>query len=356
MNSLFTFANRNYYQVLIVLILMIYLWIVSGWNIYNSDYENYRVYYDVLMSERAVFGALDFGYHYLSSIFSNFGLDFEEFRIVIYGIGMFLVGYYCLRWSKFPIICLMFYISFHFLRDVVQTRNFIASLFILFSIEYMFDNSKKSKLYLFIMIFLGCSVHMSFVLYFVLLFVGKIRKISYFKLLLICVILSFMSKILMNVFVSILSIEGLNEKVDNYLKESPVWATVVASSIAIMNGLVLKYYIKRSKQCFNTESIYLRNIPFDKYSLVIFNINTLMSICVIFTSINFSFYGRLFGNILLINIIFITNILYYMKGRRNFIDCAALFIYVVVCIYFMQITPFDQHIDAVMYNNSFLNN
>lgn len=351
---LFSFAlTKNPISIFVVIILTVCIWIIAGWNYYNSDYENYRIYYDVKLFDRLAFGELDFGYHYFSYIFYILGFDFESFRIAVYGLCLFFISYYCLRWSKVPVFCLLFYIAFHFLRDVVQTRNFIASIFILFAIQCLLYDEYKYKILLFVLVMVAYSIHMSFVLYLIFCLPNMLRKISYFKFLFVCVCCSFIASTLMSHFSSFLNIGLLSEKVANYLSYAPVWSVVLSSLLAIVNGIVLKYYLYRLKMT-PVGNSYIRNVSLSRFMDVVVIVNIASCIFVLFSSVNFSFYGRLFGNILLVNIICISNIVYFLKQKRVFVDYLILGVYVAIFVYFLRIEPFDMHYHDVVSNNYIL--
>lgn len=324
---------------LLVILVFAVMFVFAGWNTDNADIDNYRISYEYLSAERANLLSLDFGYRFLEFFFYRLGLPFENFRLLIYFNGLLFIVWYCKKQSLYPLLALLFYFLFHFLRDSVETRNYIASLFILFSLLFIQRNKTIDKILFYGSIVLSWTVHISFLLYSFLIFTPRNKQINYWICLVISSFLSFVSKPIFGSLASIIKFDGFDNKVEGILSKSPIFATLLCTLLAGVNGLFVSYILKKDLSSENTIS----------HSLF-YNINSLSCFLLIFTSISMSFYGRLFGNLLLFNVCYFLSII--KTNKVNFKLILFFIFYVVIFVYFLQIKPFDLHFDYIIHNNS----
>ena len=342
-------------QIVICVILCLFMWILSGWNYENADIINYHNSYAIRSVKIAYFGNLDFGFRYIEYFFFSKGLTFETFRILLYGVGLSLIGLICYKWCENPSIAVLSYFLFHFLRDSVETRNYVASVLLLCSFFYV-GSKKKYQLFLFpFFLLLAFTVHMSFALCLPLYFVSTKKKLNYWKTLIACTLLSFIASPLLKLASSSLLIDGLENKVDAYLLKSPVMATLLAVLLSIVNGVIIEFFRYKAKNnYYKLKNDIIGYSRMSNYCRIIYNINVISCVYIIFTSITFSFYGRLFGNTLILNFIFMLNVIKYSKKSETIKLYYIFLIYLAIFIYFLQIKPFELHYNNIIQYNSLI--
>lgn len=338
-------------SIILFLILLVFLWIVSGWNTDNSDMDNYIKEYEWAHNLSSSLN-LHFGYGLIEYFCIQLGFDYYQYRIFIYGIGLFLYGVTIYRWSPNIILMLFFFIVIHFLRDVVETRNFIASIFIFLLIEAMGRENKSHKLYTALLIFLAFSVHMAFISCFVFLLTEK-KKWNYWKLLLLSALFSIVfRRVYMSggLYTIANMFDGGEEKLNEVNELIPRFAVYLSIALAVFNGLCLMYFNNLINVNPAIKEYRIRHLTIEKYSFIINNMNALSNFIIIFTVINGAFLSRTFVNITLLNLIYFLSIIHCVKERRSF-SIIVIFIYVSIYTYFLQITPFQYHLLMVFGNN-----
>lgn len=331
---------------------LVMMWFVAGWNTYNDDYDNYITEFTVVQKD-GIHTVLYVGYQFIENIFASIGFDYATYRIAVYGIFISFLGVFVYRWSSSVILTILFYIVFHFLRDCVETRNFIASIFILYTMEFYGKQNKNHKYGILMMLLVGFSVHMTFILYFVFLLVEK-KKWNYWRVLLFCFVFSFIFKFLAqnSLFAYFIGQDDyLDNQVDNVLSAAPKFAVFAATLSACFNGFCLSYFRKSISNSEKARTAYVRHLPLGQYSIVINNINSLTNCFIILTTLHGGFYDRLFANIIILNFIFFINVIRVSESRKNIL-ILLLVLYVVTYSFLLQIRPFQVHFFDVINNNS----
>lgn len=342
--------RKTYISLLIFILILVSLWVLAGWNTNNYDYDNYSRRYGYILDGGFNPLVLDFGYDFIEYVFGLMGLTYQQFRIWIYGICLLVIGSLVWKWSIHPIMVLLFYVCFHFLRDVVETRNFIASIFILLTLGY-YGRSKPKLFIILLLILLGFSVHMVFFLYipFVLI---DLKHFHYWWLFVISIVLSFFARNFLGDSLFFLAFEGLDDKVDRILSDSATFAFIASACSALGNGVCISYFHNKVMKA-DLSKISINHLSVNQYSWVMYNMNALTCLLLILTPINSSFYTRLFGNIVILNVIYFTNVISWVKK-----DKALMIIMVIVyASYFIvmdNIQPFMEHLNYVLNNNSLL--
>ncbi len=342
--------RKTFFSFFIFILILVSLWVLAGWNTNNYDYDNYSRRYGYILDGGFNPLALDFGYDFIEYISGLCGLTYQQFRIWIYGICLLVIGSLVWKWSIHPIMVLLFYVCFHFLRDVVETRNFIASIFILLTIGY-YGRSKPKYFIIIFLILLSSSVHMSFILYlpFVLI---DLKRMHYWWLFAIGSILSFFARKFLGDSLLFLAFEGFDHKVDRFLSDSTSFAFIASACSALGNGICVSYFHNKVMKA-NLNNISINHVSVNQYSWIMYNMNALTCLLLIFTPINSAFYTRLFGDILILNVIYFTNVINWIKNGKELM----IIILIVYALYFIvldNIHPFMEHLNYVMNNNSLL--
>lgn len=342
--------RNSYLHLFVFVLILVFLWILAGWNTNNFDYDNYSRRYDYVLNGGFNPLMLDFGYDFIEYISGLFGLTFQQFRIWIYGVGLLIIGLLVWKWSIHPIWVLVFYVCFHFLRDVVETRNFLASIFILLTIG-CYGRNKPKYIPILLLILLGVSIHMVFFLYIPFVIID-FKKLNYWLLFVVSISLSLFSNKILGDSVSFLAFEGFDDKVDRFLSSSTSYAFLASVCSALGNGFCLSFFHNKVIKA-GTNNIKIKHLSMNQYSWIMYNMNTLTCLFLIFTPINSSFYTRLFGNILILNVIYFTNVISWIKRDRA-IMIMILIVYAFYFIIFDNIQPLMEHLNYVLNNNSLL--
>ena len=127
--------RNSFLTIAAIMLIFVVMWLFAGWNVENADLDNYRIRYDY--SDYDTFKSLDIGFYYVLKFFYDFKLSFETFHIIIYGIGLLVLSTLTYKWSRWPVVVLLIYISYKYVRDVVEMRNFLASLMLLVTLPFV---------------------------------------------------------------------------------------------------------------------------------------------------------------------------------------------------------------------------
>lgn len=342
--------RKSFVTLVVFVVFLVFLWILAGWNTDNYDYNNYIVRYNHIQNYGFESFKLDFGYDFLEYVFSVFGASFQEFRIWIYGIGLSVLGILIWKWSYYPIYALLFYICSHFLRDTVEVRNYLASLFVLITIWFYGRKGRRKYLIITVLLFIGLTFHVAFLLYIPFVLIDY-RKWNYWWLLILSLIMTLFARHMLSESVSLVEFEGMDDKVSRFLSVSPTFALIVAVIKATFNGLCVSIFHREYNG--NLKYSNIKHIHVKDYSQIMYNMNALSCFMIIFTPISGSFYTRLFGNILILNVIYFLNTIYFVKKGKIALSLLLVF-YMLFFIVTAQIVPFTEHLNYLLNYNSIL--
>ncbi len=333
-------------KIIPILFILLVCWIIAAGNNFNADYDAYVNMYE--WSKSSEFGLLkmDFGFNFFMSLFANAGIPFQSFRIILYAICLSLIVILCYKEARYPLIVLLSYIVIHFLRDIVETRNFLATIFLLYTV-FFYRKCTRNYIYLIILLLTAFSIHMSFILYFPFILIGLFKRIHYWRMLVICSFFSVFARFFVTSGVDLLMIDGLQDKVSDYSDVTTTFALPLSVCLAIYNGICVSYFNKIKNRTIEPN----KNYSLVDYGFVMNNMNSISCLFLIFSPFNFSFYARLFGNIILLNMIYFTNILSYSKKKNT--GVILIVFYVLLFAFFTQINPFILHLSTVFNNNIF---
>ena len=173
-NSKKTIINK-----LISLLIAFVGWIFIGFSGYNNDFPTYeRMYQTVNTLGINNYTNLDFGQRLLYRLGGALGLNYSQF-LIYYTLVAVIFLWMGLNYLTSNVgITLILYYIFPFMYDVTQVRNFFAMALFIYACHFLFKNEDKKGLiqYIFVM-FIASSVHSSFILYFIFLFI-KIKSIK----------------------------------------------------------------------------------------------------------------------------------------------------------------------------------
>lgn len=123
--------------------LAIYLWVLFAFSTNNSDYASYVnqffVYGRSLPSNIA-----NIGYRLLCVLYYTRGLKYENLLMTEATVGLLILTFVSLKYSKNPFWSIVLYTIYPFIIDTTQVRTFFASSFIILGLAVYSANRRKS--------------------------------------------------------------------------------------------------------------------------------------------------------------------------------------------------------------------
>ena len=335
MQGILNNPQKNNPFLAIYLVLCIFLWILSGWNTHNYDYENYVIGYAQEWDTFTNVG--NPGFAFLNNIFYKLGFSFELFHIVIYGVFIFFITHVVWGNSKMPILILFIYFFTAYFGDIIQLKNTVAIIFLYIGIFTLINVQDQYATQKFVICnLIATSIHIGFVFYFV--FVLYKRRINPVYFIIFCIVSSIFGHKILEKFSTYSFVTDnafLMQRSEYYLESSSFWSVIICSFQYLIHYVVCKRFIK--------------NRMYDKKYQFFFNITVLLSVVLILCSINMTFF-RLFRNMLLISSIFILNGYVFNKKKNDIVWLTFYFIFMSVMHFW--ITDVFPNMDLVFMNNS----
>lgn len=291
--------------------LLIWMWILFGWNSNNADYNNYIFAYE---NAEYLLGInfYEVGYRWLVYISKIFGLSYQQFLILVSGIGLSLMSSSIKKYSKNPTFVLALYLFSTFFTNVVQVRSFIATAIIIYAIRYLVEGSKRGIIIYGLLTIIATTIHFSAFFYILFVFCKMINK----KVLLIgalsITILSYFistSGFVQHILLSVVDVE----KVVNWISGRNLNSYIFNSLIQIISLIIITIFSKiNKKEKVHSHDSYNINgnalINLDNYMNTVYEINLIMLISTVLYLYDGTFI-RIFTGIIPLNLIFFSNIL-----------------------------------------------
>lgn len=319
-------------------LLLLFSWILFGWNFHNGDYKAYEFIYN----NDAALKNYEGGYQFLINLSKTFGLDYQGFLILLSGIIVLLWSRFFLRFSSYPALFCSLFIIFFFPLDFILLRNTVAFSIVMQGLIFLFERDQRSRvnnLLLFSsMIFIAALFHKSSLFYFLLLILFFIERINFFQIFLIVLIS-------LGIYIGFAKFY-----LYDLLKDSGDRSVLYQSNFITFISLTVY-------QLIGTYFIYLVYISDRDNSNVktLLNINFILFLAIVLYY-DFSIFVRLYRNIAIINSIFVLNFLFENKINQGFkVFLSIFFIVYLIFIYLYFIFPFQSMtIEALFYNNLIL--
>jgi hypothetical protein len=337
--------KKNIKNIFRASILLLFIWIFSGWNSRNHDYNNYIVYYRSSVDYiNTIFNnmensATSIGYYYLNNIFYTLNFTFIEFKIIFSFLCIVLLYKYINTWSACPIICLFIYIISTFFVDVIQMRNTIAYLICFQFLGTLLKKGGKYKIYFILAVLFASTFHIMMLFYLIFIFSNTEKRMNLFLHLFVAFLsMGFIYRLVPSI-ISILN----SGKYEIYNTDSiTLFGFVLTFVILFFNMGIIWYY--NTKPTMSS----LINIEFKKYEYFIYNCNILFLYLLPFSLINMSII-RLYRNFFLFNIIYILNKKKYIE-HEIFENSIPIFIlYIILMFFAFQAT--GNIIPIILFNN-----
>lgn len=280
------------------------MWILGGWNTDNGDFSNYEAMFTYDIVNMTTSNTPDYGFFLILELFKLLGLSFIQARIVIFLIYVITLSYASLKLSRKPFVVLLLYFITFFFRDVITLRNTIALIFLIHAIVIILDEKAKYKKIKFcILNFIAVTIHISFIIYFLLLLVDK--KLNLKIIAISSIMLTFVSKPILTLFSGyIISDENgqMQNKVEGMLGSSSYFSPIICSITVILSVLL----------CLEANKLIKKRGYVDKKAHLITNMNAVLMVILIMTSLSMTFI-RVYYNILLFDMILISNVMIFNK-------------------------------------------
>ena len=315
--------------------------VIAGWNIENPDLDNYANYYNGSADlEISLLHLLNPGYSLIIKIFNGIGVPFFYFRLIFYISYYTFVLALILKKSRRPCVVIMIYSFLQFFVDTIQMRNAMATFFLLSGLFGFIDKRiKYNKAWLIVNLFIASSIHVTFALYFLLLFAD--RKINVKALFCLVLVLCVSVKYFLP-SINLEFNEGLSARAEGYLERSSVFALWINLFLVGLNYYIVRHSFKFVKTQY----------PKDVEQKVL-NINLLLFLIVVpLSGVNMIFL-RLFFNVLLFNTVVVFNNYYRttQKQLRKSRKLSYMLYAVVAFMIWVGLSDVGRSVSGILHNN-----
>jgi hypothetical protein len=347
-------------------ILLIFLWILSSFNIEIADKSNY--YYDYLIaSYNYGFTNTEFGFQILCKFANYLGISFQVFLGIYFFIGLLLISKTILKFTRNSGYVLGLYFIYPFIIDVAQIRNFMAMSITIYAIPYLASNKKKDFVKYLILQILAISFHYSAVFYLSFLLIKKFNIKQIIKIVTTITVLgSIFNALLPTYIVNIFPF--LEQKMHRYTQSGVSIYTKIGMLTYLSVGMILVYIAWRSlhqnnKRLKTLEMTNMENKDkkmelYDKFPLgvadVILKVNIIMFIIYPFLFYAYE-YIRVYRNILILNYILFANVISFRKKTllKDFVYRIAILFFVTASFWYFIYYQFSNTVFFPLFQNNY---
>lgn len=312
------FLTKKYEKIVFIISYFFNLLLMIGYRNYSgfsNDLFNNKMEYRKIITGK--YSNYELGYVWLNKIGRYLTEDFYIFRILMISIFLGILYILIKKYNKYPYYVIVIFSSYLLILSAEQFRYFIAFVFFQAGL-YLLIFSKKKKWYLFF-VGVASSIHSSFLLYLVLIFLGKnIRLKKYKVLLLLMCLISFV------IFCNNKEIPGLSSilslDIMNYIDKDRVMIYFSQKTNYGFLYVYLLYFSQIFLFYYSRKILKLNDEKIDKKILDrIEAANIILSIFLPLCMIQIVFY-RIFRTMLLINYCYYSYIIYNknLKLKKNF--------------------------------------
>lgn len=168
-------------------ILFLWSWTIFGFNTYNPDYKGYEVGYYSGFSGTAnstyIGNSVEIGFKLLCSVFNVLGVPYQFFLEIISFICLGIIVKCMKDYTLSPGLAYVAYLLYPFWMNVIQIRNFIVGVILMFAIRYLMSFDKVNVLKYVFLIMLAATIHSTSIVFLALMLVyirdcKKVMRIS----------------------------------------------------------------------------------------------------------------------------------------------------------------------------------
>lgn len=342
-NNIGIYNLHNYslkgYRLVQFLISTIILLIISGWCTDCYDLDNYRANYETDLSFIRLEELANPGFAQFNIFFSNLGITFETFHIIIFFIFIPIITINIFKLSKSPLIIIFIYLCTSYFGDIIQLKNTLALGILMIALKVLLnDKLRYGNVVYLLLCLLAATFHIAFIFYAVFIFAKK--EINAKRIIYLSIALSFLGHSIFSILSNnalVIGSDFLSNRAESYAEGSSYISLLLCTIVYLI-------HFKSCKLLFNDTN----------YSKTYYNINVLLAVLLIFSSINMTFF-RLFRNMIVINSIFMINSYhdnkYKLKNRRNVLFWIALD-FISWSIFFLFMSSVKDSVSMILENNS----
>lgn len=315
-------------------VILIYSWLLFGFNTMNGDYELYeRMYIESTKVESLL--SYEAGYKLLMFIGNSMGLSFQDFFKLIAAIILGLLGFVSFKYSKFPALFLSIFLIVYLPIEYVLLRNFLAFSFVLIGLVSYFNGDRKSKVILLSMILVATTIHISSLFYLLIYFALYYGTIKASKVFMLTIVSLLCFSILNSIMLKLIGNVGGRESM--YLTKLPQF--IIYSFIQVVNYFLIFWFFNSNKKVdINVKSI-----------IISINLYLIFLIVIYF---NYAIFIRIFLNLSIFNVLIMLNNI-NIKGKWG-IERAIVLVFYLSFFFFEFVYPvMDDSLYPLYENNSF---
>lgn len=294
-SNILLMVTKNKSRIISILSFILSFVLFAGNNM-NPDYMVYQWGYN-----QHTFEGFEFGFKFLSLQAQHLSLDYQGMLMLVQLVSLVLI-WICIRviTSNINAFWAMYFFSQQFI-DIIQWRNYFASVFLLCAVTLLYKNKKFFSL---IFVAIACSFHITFFVFvpFVLLYNKKAKlKIKNIYIIAFVIITTYIIGYTINLISNIdilqnsVQVLGMNNRYQ-YYGIGTRFGSILPFAIYLID-LYLILWISRSEYFLSNN---LANI--------IVKLNVFVGIFTPLLLIDINFY-RIFRDINIINFVFIAYIL-----------------------------------------------
>lgn len=160
--------------------ILAFMWILYGFNTYSGDFMAYENVYNNLWN----IGLMHYepGFSIIMAVCRNLGMSFIMFRVVLALIFVCLLYVVIKKYTQYCALALALYLVFPFPYFISVLRGGMASLIILYSIDFLREGNQRRGIFKFILgVMVATLFHYTSIFYLILLFARKeidVKKIG----------------------------------------------------------------------------------------------------------------------------------------------------------------------------------
>lgn len=289
------------------------------------DLYNYSNTYKRIAANYGEFKFSDFGYYMLQRISTFCGLNFFQFRILVFGVCFGLIYNTAKRYTNNICMFVLFYALFYSVMDGEQLRNFIAFSIIVFGIQFLIDEKKGGVRKYIICNIIAMQFHFMAISYFLFLLLKTSNGIRRIIVKCIPLYLAVMYLVARNggtlqiilTEISKLGNEEVVRKMSNYSVTSSNWGFLMPCGLYMIECLLILFLNKRQYDTpyYIRHNVFGRNleitsqkkeVELSKLYYNVFILNIIGCLFIPICMINLTFY-RVLRNISMFNLIYMSS-------------------------------------------------
>lgn len=152
--------------------ILAFMWVLYGFNTYSGDFIAYENVYNNLWD----IGLMHYepGFSMIMAFCRSFGMSFIMFRVALAFIFVYLLYNAIKKYTQYSALALAIYLIFPFPYFISVLRGGVASLIILYSIDFLREENQRRGAFKFVLgVMIAALFHYTSVFYLVLLFARK---------------------------------------------------------------------------------------------------------------------------------------------------------------------------------------